>query len=490
MPSRVVVTPGTHPGRGRRAATGRLASGPMGAAASPSSPGEGPDGAGDPAPTGSYLGRGAVVAIGIGGMVGGGIFAVLGLSAELTGGGAPVAFAIAGVVALLTASSYSSLSAALPSRGGTVVFIDAAFGRGTFAGGLNVLLWLGYIVMLSLYASAFASYAAELLPWGSGAVVQHLLASGIVVAVTALNLASAGVVGRAEQWIVGLKVAILVLVVVVGITGVTWSRLGPSQWAAPGSLVGGGMVIFVAYEGFELIANAAEDVEHPRRTLSFAYYASVGFVSLLYVLIAIVAVGSLSPAAIDAARDYALAQAARPRLGSTGFAMVGIAAVLSTTSAINATLYGSARLTWSVARAGELPEALERKVWNRPVEGLLITSGLTLVAVNALDLSRIATLGSAAFLLVFAAVNVAAWRLTSSPWPRRVVAGVAAVACLVAVGVLVADVGPGDPVGLAALVALVAGSFALEAVYRRFSGRRLHLAGATAEASRRGAARG
>ena len=112
------------------------------------------------------LGLWAVVAIGVGGMVGGGIFAVLGLAVQLAHGGTPLAFALAGVVALLTAYSYARLSVAYPSRGGTVTFLDRAFGSGMVTGSLNVLLWLSYVVMLSLYAFAFGSYGATFLPDG------------------------------------------------------------------------------------------------------------------------------------------------------------------------------------------------------------------------------------------------------------------------------------------------------------------------------------
>jgi amino acid transporter len=106
----------------------------------------------------SNMGFWSVVSVGIGGMVGGGIFAVLGLSVELAQGGAPLAFALAGIVALLTTYSYVKLSVAFPSRGGTVMFLNKAFGTGVFTGGMNLLLWISYIVMLSLYASAFGSY--------------------------------------------------------------------------------------------------------------------------------------------------------------------------------------------------------------------------------------------------------------------------------------------------------------------------------------------
>src|SRR5664279_1230949 len=119
----------------------------------------------------------AVFALGVGGMVGGGIFAVLGLAVQLAHGGTPVAFALAGVVALLTTYSYAKLSVAYPSRGGTVTFLDRAFGAGMFTGSLNVLLWLSYVVMLSLYALAFGSYGATFLPVAWQVIGKHGLIS-------------------------------------------------------------------------------------------------------------------------------------------------------------------------------------------------------------------------------------------------------------------------------------------------------------------------
>ena len=278
------------------------------------------------------------------------------------------------VEALLTTYSYAKLSVAYPSRGGTVTFLNRAFGAGMFTGSLNVLLWLSYVVMLSLYAFAFGSYGATFLPDGWQATGKHALICFSVVTIAGLNLFSAGVIGKAEDWIVGLKVAILLFFVGVGFAGIHVSRVTTGSWSPSLQLAAGGMIIFVAYEGFELIANTAHDVRDVARTLPRAYYTAVGFVMALYVLVALVTVGNLPVDKIVAAKDYALAEAARPFLGQAGFTLIAIAAMLSTASAINATLYGSARLSYCIARDGELPAFLERKVWGEPVEGVLITA--------------------------------------------------------------------------------------------------------------------
>jgi amino acid transporter len=197
--------------------------------------------------------------------------------------------------------------------------------------------------MISLYASAFAGHADSLLPGRSTVLVDHFLLSGVTISVALLNVTRANVAGRAEVWIVAFKMLILAFVIGTGFSDAHWSRLGPSQWADPLATVGSGMVIFVAYEEFELIANSAEDVCDPGRTLPRALYLSVGIVISTYVLVAVVTVGALSFPAARAARDHVLATAARPALEGVGFVLVAVTALSSTTSGINATLYGTAR---------------------------------------------------------------------------------------------------------------------------------------------------
>ncbi|MGA9340737.1 MAG: APC family permease [Rhodanobacteraceae bacterium] len=412
------------------------------------------------------IGIWSVIAIGIGGMVGGGIFAVLGLAVQLAHGGTPIAFALAGMVALLTSYSYAKLSVAFPSRGGTVAFLDQGFGSGMLTGSLNVLLWLSYVVMLSLYAYAFGSYGSAFLPTAWQSLGKHALLSLCVLLITGLNLLSAELIGRAEDWIVGLKLAILLLFVGAGIASVDTAHLTLDTWSPALQLAAGGMIIFLAYEGFELIANTAEDVRNASHTLPRAYYLAVGFVIALYVLVSLVAVGNLAVDKIVAARDYALAEAARPFFGQAGFTLIAIAALLSTASAINATLYGTARLSYCIARDGELPTLLERKVWNQPVVGLLMTTGLTLVFANAFDLSSIATMGSAGFLLIFAAVNAVnafqATRTKSRGW----ISMTGTIACLVALAALIWQTARTTPRKLWVLAAMIAVAVAIEGGFR------------------------
>jgi amino acid transporter len=421
----------------------------------------------------SKIGYWSVVAIGIGGMVGGGIFAVLGLSVQTARGGTPIAFAVAGCVALISAYSYGKLSIAYPSQGGTVEFLNQAYGQGIVTGGLNILLLLSYIVMLSLYAYAFGSYGAQFFPASIQPVMRHVLISAVVLLFTVLNVSGASIVGEAEELIVGIKVCILLIFIGAGIWSVDSARLEPAAWSAPMDIIAGGMVIFLAYEGFELIANSAGDVINPRKTIPSAYYSSVVFVIILYILVSLVTVGTLPVKEILSARDYALAESAKPFLGQFGFSLIAIAALLSTGSAINATLYGATRISYTIAKEGELPEFLERKVWKRPIEGLFLTSTVTLIVANLFDLSSISMMGSAGFLIIFAAVNGAGVRLRRKCGSNVWISAIGTLSCLGALIALVWQTARSSPSRLLVLAVMLVSAFSAEAIYRSVTGRKL-----------------
>lgn len=413
--------------------------------------------------------------IGIGGMVGGGIFAVLGLAVQLSKGGAPVAFLIAGIVALFTSYSYSKLSVAFPGKGGTVSFLNKAFGPGMLTGSMNLLLWISYIVMLSLYAFAFGSYGAELFPGLPQNLIKHLLISGIVLIISVLNIFSAKLIGEAEDLVVSLKLLILIFFCIVGFIGIQPDNLVVSKWSPALNLIAGGFIIFLAYEGFELIANTSADVRNPEKTLPRAFYSSVIFVIILYILVAIVTVGNLPVDKIVAAKDYALAMAAKPFLGQFGFVLISIAALLSTTSAINATLYGSARLSYIIAKDGELPRFLEDNIWNKPLEGLLITSAATLLLANLFDLSSLSTMGSAGFLLIFTGVNLSNAKLYKQTKSKIVISYIGAGLCVGALCSLIWQTLNSSPEHLIILVSMILISVCIEGSFRLFSKRELNI---------------
>lgn len=382
------------------------------------------------------IGLKEAMSIGIGGMVGGGIFAVLGLAAALAKGGTPVSFLIAGAIAWLTSYSYVKLSLAYPDRGGTVKFINQGFGIGIFSGAINNLLWVSYIIMLALYASAFGSYAPNLFKLTADPTLDaHIYSTAIILLAAGINYYSIAVVGKIESIAVAIKLTILLAFVAIGGYGLFGNpnvgQLSPEHWESAFKLLTAGMVIFVAYEGFELIANAAPDIENPKKNIPRAYNWSVLFVIVLYIIIACVTVGSLEFSQIATAQDYVLAEAAKPMLGKAGFTIITIAALISTFSAINASLYGGSRVNYEIAEDDELPHEFTAKFWNQPI-GLAITTLLTIVLVNTLHLESISTAGSVGFLLIFAIVNLVGYRLADKINGKKVIPMIGALSCFIA----------------------------------------------------------
>src|SRR6476620_6563271 len=176
------------------------------------------------------IGMVAAVSIGIGGMVGAGIFSILGVVAQAAGNAMWLAFLVGGVVALLSTYSYAKLGAVFPSAGGAVHFLVKGFGDGVLTGGLNLFMWAGYIISLALYATAFGSYGATFLTTTPSPLLLKSLAVGSVLALTLVNAFGARMMGRGETFIVAVKVAILVLFAATGLWFIKGENLSPTLW--------------------------------------------------------------------------------------------------------------------------------------------------------------------------------------------------------------------------------------------------------------------
>jgi amino acid transporter len=298
----------------------------------------------------------------------------------------------------------------------------------------------------------------------------HFYATGIIVLATAINYYSIKVVSAIESYAVIIKLIILLGFVVIGVYGLigndNLSQLSFSNWENPIQLLTGGMVIFVAYEGFELIANAAPDMENPKVNIPKAYYYSVIFVIFLYIIIAIVTVGSLPFKEIAEAEDYVLAEAARPMLGQVGFTIITIAALISTFSAINASLYGGSRVSFEVAQDDELPHELTSQLWNQPV-GLMITAVLTLLITNVLALESISIAGSIGFLLIFTIVNLIGYKKSSQINSRLSITITGTIFCAVATITLIVQQFNTNMTGVLIAVSIITACFVFEWIFKK-----------------------
>lgn len=431
-----------------------------------------------PTPTpsaGPRIGAGGAFSIGIGGIVGGGIFATLGIAAEQVGGATPIALLVGGLLALVTAYAYVQLSVAIPSKGGTVTFVNEAFGEGLFSGGVGGVLVLAYVVVLAVYAAAFAAYFGALLPPDAAAALAMPLTLGAIAVIAGANLLAPRIAIRSEALLNIGKLAILALFVVAGFArgGIDWTHLAPSTWPGPVPIVAAGMLVFLSYEGFELIANASDRVGDPRRTLAIGFYGSVGTALVLYVLLAIVTIGYLAPADITSAPSHVLTVAANAVMGPAGAALLAVGGVLAAASAINGDYFGAGQLPGMLAQEGEAPRAAGRTLRGSPA-GIVIVMVLALLFALLLPLHAMASAASAGFISVFLVVNLAAARLAPRTGGRAWVSWAGVVACAVALISLVAGLlGTKGAEPEAVWVVLLLGvPFAGQALFRRFGSTR------------------
>lgn len=351
--------------------------------------------------------------MGVGGMVGGGIFSVLGLAILLAGHAAPIAFALGGVIAMVTGLSYARLGLHFSSDGGSFTYLEHAFKNQNIAGLGGWLLLVGYIGTMSLYAFTFGAYGSAMLGGHDNPGMQHLLESLVIMGFLAINLYGIKASGSSELIIVTLKILILLLFAFIGLFYAKPDHLLPVFNLGFGGVLMGAALIFVAYEGFELIPNTINEMENPQSNLLKAIVWSITITIFVYILVSIVAVGNLLPDQIQEYKEYALAVAAKPFLGEAGFLLIGLAALFSASSAINATLFGTARLSMVMAKEHRLPTAFgfRRQSNNIPWAALIIISVVTLIFVNLTNLSIISSFASSTFLLIFALINLSAWRL-------------------------------------------------------------------------------
>ncbi|QLA16021.1 APC family permease [Desulfolutivibrio sulfoxidireducens] len=429
-------------------------------AATPSSPGPK-----------KQIGLFSAIAIGIGGMVGGGVYAIFGTAAGVAGTALWLSFLLGGLVALATSYNYAKLGARYPTRGGAVEFLVRGLGDGIVSGGLNIYMWVGYVIALAMYAAGFAGYLMTFFPQAASPWLPKAVAAGAVLLFAGVNILGAASVGRSELVTVAVNLGVLSIFAVWGCATADWDGLSTAGWAPGTGIVFGGGMLFIAYEGFGLVANAAGDMADPARTLPKALYFSVCSVFVVYLGVSLAVLGHLPLPAIDAARDYALSQAAKTFMGGAGFTFIAVGALFATAAALNATLFGAANVCYMIARDGELPGVFDRMAWKRAPEGLFLTTALVLVFVLFFDLSSVAMMGSGAFLFIYAAVAASHLRLRAATGGRPALIWLSIALCLALLAVLGANMLEHSPSAFWTMLGLLPVCFGLEWAYRKATGR-------------------
>ncbi|GAB6075257.1 hypothetical protein JCM12825_01350 [Desulfurobacterium crinifex] len=366
------------------------------------------------------LGLKELLAIGVGGMIGGGIFSVLGVSVSFAGNGAPLSFLIDMFIALTAGYHYVKLSLTFKDDGASYTYLRKAFPNKPWIAGIEGwIVILGYIGTLALYAFTFGAYGADLLGVSHSTLVRTILSIAVLFFFFYINLKGVKSSGITEDFIVYGKILILLLFAIIGLSRVRAENFSPFLEKGGTSVFLGAAIIFVAYEGFQLITNAVLETENPDKNIPRGIYGSILITGTIYFLLSIVAVGTLTYEEIVSAQEYALGIVAEPVLGNWGKVLIGIGALMATSSAINSTLFGASRMMAEMAEERMMPYIFSKR--NKefvPVVSLIVLTFLALIFTSFGTLSIIAEFSSLTFLLVSIGVSIANLKLKDRTKPN------------------------------------------------------------------------
>ncbi|VAW78103.1 Uncharacterized amino acid permease, GabP family [hydrothermal vent metagenome] len=341
----------------------------------------------------------SAIFLGIGSMVGAGIFIVIGEAGMIAGNLVTVSFLMGGIIALLCGYSLSKLAICYPSRGGIIEYLVQSYGEGVVSGTLGILFYFAQLVALAAVAKSFGTYAATYMSEGVTPLYSNLFSIGILFFFVGINLVGAAVVAEAENIIVVIKLIALVVFTVAALFFIQPSNLVVDKSSDTINIFYALGLTFFAYQGFSVITNSVEDMQDPENTMLRAMFWATGLVAVLYITVSIAVFGNLTLDEIIRDKDFALAAAAKPAFGVWGFKIMAAAALLATASAINATLYAVTQISYTLARDGDLPEVYDYNIFHN-TEGLVISALLIIPMILFFNLAQIATIAAIAVLLI------------------------------------------------------------------------------------------
>jgi len=408
--------------------------------------------------------------IGVGAMVGAGIFSLLGPAGEVAGAAVWLSFMIAGFIALLQGYSFAKLGSKFPSGSGMIEYLARGFGAGHFTGMSAWLVFASNIIVTSMVAVSFGSYASSMFA-GSSADWAKIFAVLIVLAMGTLNVIGSGAVAKVQGIIVRIVIGILVFFSIVTLANVDWSLLAFSGYPSMRQIVSSVALTFFAFLGFGVITFTAKDLRNPARELPRAMYIALAIAAIVYIAISLGVYGTLTVDEVIASGGTALAEAAKPTLGNAGYWLMAITALFATAGATNSGIYPTAGLSKDLAAKGQFPPVLGRNVGRMSIAlGFMVVATVSLTVF--FDLSAIASLGSAVALLIFTLVSIAHLRVRHDTGARVMVLLLALVTTATTFAVFVSTTLKDEPATMTAFVVIIGLAVGLDLVWKWIAHRR------------------
>lgn len=348
------------------------------------------------------------VSMGTGVMIGAGILALTGQIAELAGPLFPLAFLAAAVVTAFSAYSYIKMSNAYPSAGGIAMFLQKAYGPRVMTAAGALLMASSMVISESLVARTFGAYTIQLFDTNASSWVVPALGAGLLVFAFLLNISGNRAVGLASLIMAVIKIGGIIAFAVGGL----WlsdfsfdSFSAPAQQTPSGGFIAAMALAILAYKGFTTITNSGAEIVDPHRNVSRAIIISLGICVVIYFMVAMAVAGNLSLPEIIAAKDFALAEAARPAFGEYGLLFIVVLAIVATVSGVIASMFAVSRMITMLTDMKLIPHSHFGMPGNIQKHALVYTLVIAMTLTVFFDLTRIASLGAIFYIIMDIAVH-------------------------------------------------------------------------------------
>jgi amino acid transporter len=404
--------------------------------------------------------------IGVGAMVGAGIFALLGSAGEVAGAAVWISFLIAGAVAGLQGYSFAKFGARYPSAGGLLEYVARGFGNGHTTGVIAWLILAANAIVTGMVAVSFGSYASTAFADGGEGWVPVFAVLAVVV-MTLLNILGSKAVARAQTVVVVVVLGILTVFAVTTLANIDLDLLAFSGYPSVRDIVSSVALTFFAFLGFGVITFTAKDLRDPGRELPWAIYLALGIATVIYVAVSLGVFGTLTVDEVIDSGGTALAVAAEPVLGRAGYWLMTVTALFATAGATNAGLYPAAGLCEEMAAKGQFPPALGRTWRGRAPAGLLLTAAIAIVLAAGFDLTAIASIGSAIALCVFAMIATAHLRVRDETGASAWLLVLAVLSTVIVLATFALTTLVEEPATAVTLLAILGLSIAADAMWKR-----------------------
>lgn len=346
------------------------------------------------------------IALGTGVMIGAGIFALLGQVAELSGTWFPYIFIIGAIISGFSAYSYIKVSNAYPSSGGIAMILMKAYGKTTITAAASVLMALSMVINESLVARTFGSYSLQLFNVEDNSLWEPALGVTLLIFAYIINISGNRVIGKTSQFMAVIKIAGIIVFAIGGLWAANFA-LGDllpvtsetTNYSAA-SYIGAIALSILAYKGFTTITNSGGEITKPHKNVGRSIIISLLICTVVYFLVAIAVNSNLSIPEIVNAKDYSLAEAAKPAFGNYGlYFTVGIA-IIATISGVIASIFAVSRMTAMLTDMKLIPHSHFGMSGGIQKHMLIYIVVIAITLTIFLDLSRIASIGAIFYLVM------------------------------------------------------------------------------------------